>query len=302
MKIFTRHAVATVAVFLLIGCQSTPSIQPATQAKITGFTPFGVAGGYDVGSLIDYSNQNYKTLFTSEYIERNARPEAQKGLNTLFHTPLQAVSPRYNDNQKRQFMEAIKRTLLAGRFNLSDRAKAAIDKIVKIDIAVASAAKKSAAAPEALQYRLIEALPPTGGVIIGIKAKTGMAKTAVAVTSILIFKRATVTLYFDRSVGTAERIEIFDKSYFDNRVVIKLGSQTENSLRIEYTQPTVVAFKGFRFDKQALRFYIKNGRLPSAKESLALTSAQQPLARATTATSKKRSVNDSDMYDVPWGP
>lgn len=301
MKIFTRHAVATVAVFLLIGCQSNPSIQPITQAKITGFTPFGVAGGYDVGSLIDYSNQNYKTLFTSEYIERNARPDAQKGLNKLFHTPLQPVSPHYNDNQKRQFMEAIKRTLLAGRFNLSDRAKAAIDKIVKIDIAVVSAAKKSATMPEALQYSLIEALPSAGGVIIGIKAKTGMAKSPVAVTSILVFNRATVTLYFDRSVGTAERIEIFDKTYFDNRVVTKLGSQTENSLRIEYTQPTIVAFKGFLFDKRALRFYIKNGRLPSAKESLALIATQQPLARAMT-TSKKRSVNDSDLYSVPWDP
>ncbi len=304
MKIFTRRAVATVAVFLLTGCQSSPPMQQTAQVKVTGFTPFGVAGGYDVGSLIDYSNQNYQTLFTSEYIEQNARPEAQKGLHKLFHAPLQPVSPRYNDNQKRQFMEAIKRTLLAGRFNLSDRAKAAIDKIYKIDIAVASAAKKSTAAPEALQYRLIEAIPPAGGTIIGIKAKTGMAKTAVAVTDILVFNRATVTLYFDRSVGAAERMELFDKLHFDNRVAIKLGSQANNnSIRIEYTRPTIVAFKGFRFDKRALRFYIKNGRLPSPKESQALLSVgQKGEDRAITASGKKRSVNDSDMYDVPWDP
>ncbi len=275
MKIFTKHAVATIAVFLLMGCQSAPTRQPVAQVKVTGFTPFGVAGGYDVGSLIDYSNQIYKTLFTTEYIERNARPEARKRLHKLFHTPLQPLSPRYNDRQKRQFMAAVKRTLLAGRFNLSDRAKAAIEKIYRIDIDVESAAKKSAARPEALPYRLIEAIPPTGGVIIGIKAKTGMAETAVVVTDILIFNRATVTLYFDRSVGSAERIEIFDKAYFDNRVVLKLGSQADNSIRIEYTRPTVVAFKGFEFDRQALRFYMKNGRLPSPKESLALTAASR---------------------------
>ncbi len=273
MKIFTKHAVATIAVFLLMGCQSAPTRQPVAQVKVTGFTPFGVAGGYDVGSLIDYSNQIYKTLFTTEYIERNARPEARKRLHKLFHTPLQPLSPRYNDSQKRQFMAAVKRTLLAGRFNLSDRAKAAIEKIYRIDIDVESAAKKSAVRPEALPYRLIEAIPPAGGVIIGIKAKTGMAETAVVVTDILIFNRATVTLYFDRSVGSAERIEIFDKAYFDNRVVLKLGSQADNSIRIEYTRPTVVAFKGFEFDRQALRFYMKNGRLPSPKESLALTAA-----------------------------
>lgn len=274
MNTLTKHTIAMVAVFLLAGCQSNPPIQQAGQTKITGFTPFGVAGGYDVGSLIDYANESYSTLFTSEYIEQNAKPEAQKSLHKLFHTPLQPVSPHYNDNQKEQFMDAIRHSLLTGHFNLSERAKAAIYKIYKIDINVASATKKAATMPEELQYKLIAAIPPREGTIIGIKAKTGLAKKAVAVTSILAFNKATVTIYFDSSVSSAERIEIFDKIHFDGRVTIRLGSKTDNSIRFEYTQPTIVAFKGVQFDKQSLRFYIKNGRLPTADESFALSATK----------------------------
>ncbi len=300
MKRFTKHIIVTVAVFLLIGCQSNPSMQQIEQTKVTGFTPFGVTGGYDVGSLIDYANESYSTLFTSEYIEQNAKPEAQKSLHKLFHAPLQPVSPRYNENQKKQFMDAIRHSLLTGHFNLSDSAKAAIYRIYKIDIEVASATKKATAKPEELQYRLIEALPARGGIIIGIKAKTGMARKAVAVTSILAFNKATVTIYFDRSVGAAERMEIFDKIHFDDRVTIRLGSQTDNSIRVEYREPTIVAFKGVLFDKQSLRFYIKNGRLPTPDESLALSTAKhlqtqkrEEKAKAA-ADRRKQSAGNSD--------
>jgi len=301
MKAFTRYASAAMAIFILIGCQTNPSGQQIKQDKIAGFTPFGVTGGYDVGSLIDYSNQTYKTLFTSEYIEANAKPSTHDALHKLFHTPLTSVSPHYNENQKQQFMGAITRSLLTGHFNLSDNAKAAIYKINNIDIAVESAVTKKAAAPEELQYKVIEAIPSKGGTIIGITAKTGMAETPVAVTSILAFNRATVTIYFDSSVSSAERMEIFDKIHFDNRVTIRLGSMKANSIIIEYTKPTIVAFKGYKFDKQSARFYSKNSRLPTSEERLALTVKKQKLAKKARANvSKKMPVNHSDMYRVPW--
>jgi len=308
MKHFTKHIIAAATIIALVGCQTNPSTPHQEQVKVTGFTPFGVAGGYDVGSLIDYTDQNYKTLFTSEYIEQNAKPDASNALHKLFHTPLIAVSPQYNDNQKRQFMTAIKRTLLAGRFNLSESAKAAIQKIYKVDIAVGSAVKKASTAPEELQYKLIEAIPPRGGIIIGVKAKTGMAKTAVAVTSILAFNRATVTIYFDRSVSSAARMEIFDKIHFDNRVTIKLGSLKANSIKIEYTQPTVVAFKGVKFDKQSLRFYVKNGRLPGPEDmqTQALAAAklkeEKEKKAAQTKVYKNKSVNETGMINRGFTP
>ena len=301
MKTFTQHAITTVAVFILIGCQSNPPVQPVEQVKVTGFTPFGVAGGYDVGSLGDYSNQNYKTLFTSEYIEQNAKSEAKNALHKLFHTPLIPISPHYNDDQKRQFIGAIKHTLLSGGFNLSDSAQSALNKINKIDIAVESAVKKTATAPEELQYKIIEAIPSRGGTIVGIASKAGMAKTAVAITSILAFNRATVTIYFDSSVSSNARMEIFDKIHFDGRVAIKLGSMKNNSIMIEYTKPTIVAFKGYEFDTQSAHFYRKNGRLPTPEESLAISTAKQQQkqkqagAAKAAAYNKTRSVNDSDL-------
>jgi len=308
MKTFTRRTIAAVTVLFLIGCQSNPSTQQITHVKVAGFTPFGVTGGYDVGSLIDYSNQNYKTLFTSEYIEQNAKPEAQDMLYKLFHTPLTPVSPSYNDNQKKQFMGAIQRVLHTGDFNLSANAKAAIDKIDRVDITVRDAVKKSAAAPEELQYQIIEAIPPRGGTIIGITTKTGMAETPVAVSSILVFNQATVTIYFDSSVSSAERIEIFDKIHFENRVVIKLGSMKNNSIMIEYTKPTIVAFKGFSFDKQSARFYMKNGRLPTPEESQAqaLTTAKykkrKEQNKAHADIHKNRDVNETGMINRGWSP
>jgi len=307
MKTFTRHAAVAIAVFLLVGCHSNPTVQQIEQVKVAGFTPFGVAGGYDVGSLIDYSEQHYKTLFTTEYIEQNAKPEAQKALYKLFHTPLKPVSPHYNDNQKQQFMGAIKRTLLTGHFNLSDGAKDAIYKIYNINIAVESAVKKAATTPEELQYKLIESIPSRGGTIIGITSKTGMAKTAVAVTSILAFNRATVTVYFDSSVGS-ERMEIFDKIHFDDRVTIKLGSRKSNSIIIEYTQPTIVAFKGYKFDMQSIRFYRKNGRLPTPEDlqALALIAAKhkktKEKSKAQARIYKNKSVNETGMINRSWDP
>ncbi len=303
MKTFTKRTIIAVATLLVIGCQSNPSTQPTMHEKIAGFTPFGVEGGYDVGSLIDYSDQSYKTLFTSEYIEQNAKPEAQDTLHKLFHTPLIPVSPRYNDNQKKQFMNAIKIALLTGDFGLSNKAKAAIQKIYKVDITVQAAVTKSASAPDDLQHKIIEAIPSRGGTIIGISSKTGMAKTPVAITSILAFNQATVTIYFDSSVSSAERMEIFDKIHFDNRVIIRLGSMQANSLMIEYTKPTIVAFKGYIFDNQSVHFYRKNGRLPTSEESLALSTNKQKQTKKTkakTVVQKKKSVNQSDMYNVPW--
>jgi len=300
MKTFTKCTIITIATLLLIGCHSNPLKQPTTHEKITGFTPFGVAGGYDVGSLIDYSNRSYKTLFTSEYIEQNAKPEARDTLYKLFHTPLIPVSPRYNNNQKKQFMNAIKLTLLTGDFGLSNKAKAAIQKIYKVDISVKSAVKKTSSEPDELQHKLIEAIPSRGGVIIGIASKTGMAKTPVAITSILAFNQATVTIYFDSSVSADERIEILDKVYFDDRVIIQLGSAKTNSINIRYTKPTVVAFKGYKFDTESVRFYRKFGRLPTPKESRVLTTARQKQAEKENRVLKKRSVNQSDMYNVPW--
>ncbi len=308
MKTFTRHAAVAIAVFLLMGCHSNPTVQQIEQVKVAGFTPFGVAGGYDVGSLIDYSNQNYKTLFTTEYIEQNAKPETQETLHKLFHTPLKPVSPHYSDNQKQQFMDAIKRTLLTGRFNLSDAAKDAIYKIYYINIAVESAVKKTALAPEELQYKLIESIPSRGGTIIGITSKTGIAKTAVAVTSILAFKRATVTVYFDSSVGVTERMEIFDKIHFDDRVTIKLCSRKSNSIIIEYTQPTIVAFKGYKFDMQSIRFYRKNGRLPTPEDlqALALIAVKhkktKEKSKAQARIYKNKSVNETGMINRSWDP
>ena len=301
MRAFTRCAIVAAAIFILIGCQTNPSGQQIKQDKIAGFTPFGVAGGYDVGSLVDYSNKTYRTLFTSEYIETNAKPGAHDSLHKLFHTPLTSVSPRYSENQKQQFMEAIKRSLLTGHFNLSDNAKAAIYKINNIGIAVESAVTKKAAAPEELQYKLIEAIPSRGGTIIGITSKAGMAEIPVAVTSILAFNRAAATVYFDSTVSSAERMEIFDKIHFDNRVTIRLGSMKTNSIIIEYTKPTIVAFKGYKFDTQSARFYSKNGRLPTSEDLLALNAKKQKTAKKPKANiNKKKSVNYSDMYRVPW--
>jgi len=301
MKMFIRYAIAAIALISLIGCQTNPSNQQIKQDRITGFTPFDVTGGYDVGSLIDYSNQTFKTLFTSEYIEINAEPTAQNALHKLFHTPLTSVSPRYNDNQKQQFMEAIKRTLLTSHFNLSDNAKAAIYKINKIDIVVDAAITKKAANPEELQYKIIEAIPSRGGTIIGITSKTGMAETPVAVTSILAFNQARVTVYFDSSVSSAERMEIFDKIHFDDRVTIRLGSMKDNSLTIEYTKPTIVAFKGYQFDTQAARFYRKNGRLPTSEDLLTMSEQKKKRQKnAPISTREKRSVNYSDMHRMRW--
>ncbi len=300
MKTFTKQAIVTIVTLVLIGCHSNLLKPPATHKKITGFTPFGVAGGYDVGSLIDYSNQSYKTLFTSEYIEKNAKPEARDTLDKLFHTPLIPVSPRYNNNQKKQFMNAIKLTLLTENFGLSSKAKEAIQKIYKVDISVASAVKKTSSEPDDLQHKLIESISARGGVIIGIASKTGMAKTPVAITSILAFNQATVTVYFDSSVSADERIEIFDKIHFDNRVIIQLGQAKTNSIKIKYTKPTVVAFKGYKFDAQSVRFYRKYGRLPTPEESLVVTVAKQKQAEQENRAIKKRSVNQSDMYNVPW--
>lgn len=218
--------------------------------ELTCYTPLGAREGYNLGAIVDYgyTGHNHKLLFSKGYLIKETRPEAENALADFFYARLKPTTHTFDESQKALFLSAIKRSLVSGRFTLSNGAKNAVYGIKKIEISAESAIRKNPSSRKSIQNALKESI--NGGALTGIVSKIARAKNPIIITKLLVYKAATVKLYFDKGVDISKKMEIFDKVSSINDISVKISK--DKNLVLKYLFPTTIAFKGYKLDSRAL--------------------------------------------------
>jgi len=229
--------------------------------SIMGFTPFNAPSGYGIGTIIDYgyTGLKHRLLFDPAYIVTNASPEQRPAFDASLRAKHKKSTLTYNDKEKRKLLNTIKQQLLDHASQLSVDAKAAIHKMVDIEISYQQAEHLISPDHKHLQYNLIQALPSYGGVIRGFAHSINTAKKPLVIIGVDRFKKARITVHFDKSVTQDAKFEILDNVHFET---VGLRLDASGGLSINYSTPNIVVFRAVEFDKDALRHYINNGQLP----------------------------------------
>ncbi|GJL59699.1 MAG: hypothetical protein NPIRA03_25560 [Nitrospirales bacterium] len=251
-------------VFLLAGCTT---INGPDAGKLEGYDPFGLAGGYDLGSLIAKTDNGYRQLLSRDYFIQMAKDEKRESVKQHLEITQLPSSPSYEFQDTTQFISSLKFNLLKSSPNLSAEARAALKAVKEVKIDVEKMSRQAVWGGAALQYHIFQSIRRPGPFFDlekNVKIAIGKGEKPFFVTELLIYEDAHVDLIFDGNISGDVKAELTKMDILKSGIDIKLNK--DKNLSVKYSKPTIVAFQGFPVDTETLKFVSQNGKLPQSTD------------------------------------